>query len=97
MSTEQINADFYYQLGADTQLEAVGEDDLDAHMQAPIFAQLTMESQAYLRDEDFPTTGWDDAETRLESVRRSVVNYAWAVVLGGVLAGIGWLELVSAA
>jgi hypothetical protein len=120
---EQANADFYYNLGADTQLEAVGEDDLDAHMQAPIFAQLTLESQEYLRDDEAPylliekgwgsdslmlqsaaewrygstRSVWDRAEDWVASTVRAVVTYGWAVVLGLALAGIGWLELVSAA
>jgi hypothetical protein len=93
-----MNADFYYQLGADTQLEAVGEDDLDSHMQAPIFAQLTLESQEYLRDDEVTELApsvWDQFEDGLNEWR-GWMAWAWSLVLGGAFAVIGWLWLVTA-
>jgi hypothetical protein len=95
---EQANADFLYNLGADTQLEAVGEDDLDAHMHAPIFAQLTLESQEYLRDDEVTELApsvWDQFEDGLNEWR-GWMAWAWSLVLGGAFGVIGWLWLVSA-
>ncbi|MFC9769438.1 hypothetical protein [Rhodococcus jostii] len=63
-SAEQANADFYYNLPDSTAFEAVGEDDLDAHMQAPVFGDLvTDEAIAPAKPEPAPErmtmTGWD--------------------------------------
>ncbi|MFC9767763.1 hypothetical protein [Rhodococcus jostii] len=95
-SAEQANADFYYNLG-DEQLETVGEDDLDAHTDAPIFADLRSESEQYLREDEVPNlvpSVWDRFEDNL-TAWRPWMAWAWSLVLGAVLGVIGFFAVVT--
>lgn len=104
MSTaEQTNADFYYQLGNTTQLEAVGEDELTEHYSTlPIHDQLMRDHRSVELQRsaaDIAAT-FTPVDTHLEMARlQASVRHHSAYESGAYPRPIGvggWLAIASA-